>query len=142
MTIEPMTTADNDCTNAPSAETCAPPAEPCDLTPEHGLLGFILLVALAASVCLFGLQGGPPLGDHECIHAQCARQALQGGEWLIPHFNDVPRINKPPLGTWLIILSSLLVDARDLTLPVSDFAARLPQSIAGLLMYLEHRRGQ
>jgi len=124
-------------TTVPAA--AGPPAQAsgiATLQPDHWLLGLVLLAALAAVICLFGLGGGPPLGDHECIHAQCARQARQTGDWLIPYFNDIPRVNKPPLGTWLIMLSSLIVDPPGLDPPVSTFAARLPQAMAGVLHVL------
>ena len=96
---------------------------------KPGRLGLFLLVGFALATCLANLTGGLPLGDHECINAQAARQILQSGEWLIPRLGEIPRVRKPPLGIWLIAAASRLFDDPAAT-PVSEFAARLPSALA------------
>jgi 4-amino-4-deoxy-L-arabinose transferase-like glycosyltransferase len=97
--------------------------------------GLGLLILFAAITCAALLSRGPAMGDHECINAVAARQALEGGHLLIPQVNGAPWVRKPPLGTWLIALSSSLLEAEE-AIPVSDFTARLPSAIAGILNVL------
>ncbi len=88
----------------------------------------VLLAAFAAFTCFYGLSVGPPLGDHECINALAAGNALQTGEWMIPEVGDAPRIRKTPLGIWAIGLASWASDRG--SGEVTAFAARLPSAIA------------
>jgi 4-amino-4-deoxy-L-arabinose transferase-like glycosyltransferase len=94
------------------------------------------LVVFATAVCLWGIAGGPRLGDHECINAQAARQTLTGGKWLIPSLGEEEWIRKPPLGIWLIAASAWLVDSISGQPAVTELSARLPQAVAGLLNVL------
>ncbi|GJM26913.1 MAG: hypothetical protein DHS20C16_33280 [Phycisphaerae bacterium] len=94
------------------------------------------LIIFAALMCGWGIHAGPRLGDHESINAQCARQAIEEGHWLIPKFQDQSRVRKSPLGIWLIAGSSVIVDGVRGVEPVSELAARLPQAVAALLNVL------
>jgi len=90
------------------------------------------LTLFALLTCVFGLWAGPRMGDHECINALAARNALQGGSWLIPELGDVPLIRKMPLGVWAIGASSAAVGVVDPSArEVTPFTARLPSAIAG-----------
>jgi len=97
--------------------------------PQVRKLMVLALACFALLTCVWGLHYGPPLGDHECINAQAARNAIQSGEWLIPKLGDVARIRKTPLGIWLIGLSSWLA-AEEGALPVTQWSARLPSAVA------------
>lgn len=94
------------------------------------------LIIFAAVMCGWGIHAGPRLGDHESINAQCARQAIEEGHWLIPRFQDQSRVRKSPLGIWLIAASSVVVDGVRGVEPVSELAARLPQALAAVLNVL------
>ncbi len=98
--------------------------------------GFAILLAFAAMTSFWGLGSGPALSDHEAIVAQCARQIRQTGNWLIPHFNDVPFVRKPPLQPWLAAGLSYVLDPPNLDRPVSPLAARSPSALAALLLVL------
>jgi len=98
--------------------------------------GLVILAAFAAMASFWGLDAGPVLGDHEAIVAQCARQIRQSGDWLIPHFNEVPFIRKPPLQPWLVAACSYVLDPPDLEPPVSPLAARFPSALAAVLTVL------
>lgn len=52
-----------------------------------------------------GLGAYPLLNNNEGLYAQIAWEMLQSGDWVIPHLNGVPYIEKPPLLYWLIALS-------------------------------------
>jgi 4-amino-4-deoxy-L-arabinose transferase-like glycosyltransferase len=117
-----------------------PPGEgTVDRSEQWRRLGVLGLAAFALVTCFVGLHEGPSLGDHECINALAARQALESGHWLIPYLGETPRIRKPPLGIWLIAAASYAVDGPAASPPVSEYAARLPSAIAAwgtvLLVY-------
>src|SRR3972149_3217890 len=99
---------------------------------DHGLFGWIALITMSVLTCLVGLHEGPPMGDHECINALAARNALQSGDWLIPHVDDTPRIRKMPLGIWFIGAASYRPGAPEGSPPVTPFSARLPSALAGV----------
>ncbi len=94
-------------------------------------VGVVLLVAFAALASFWGLDAGPPLGDHEAIVGESAREARELGHWLIPHFSGEPFIRKPPLQVWLAALASYVVDPPEQSPPVSELAARFPSALAG-----------
>ncbi|MEK7757178.1 MAG: glycosyltransferase family 39 protein, partial [Planctomycetota bacterium] len=87
---------------------------------------------MSVLTCLVGLHEGPPMGDHECINALAARNALQSGDWLIPMVNDAPLIRKMPLGVWLIAAAAYVPGAAAGSAPVTLFSARLPSALAGI----------
>lgn len=103
---------------------------------EHVSVAWLVLLAFAIIACVWGLDAGPPLSDHEAIVPQCARQIRQSGNWLIPYFNNVPFVRKAPLQFWLVAATSYLTDPTELTPPVSVLAARLPSAIAAILTVL------
>ncbi len=93
----------------------------------------LCVLVFAGFLALWGLEGGPPLSDHEAIVAQGARQIRQGDGWLIPRVGEHPFVRKPPLAFWLAALSSYLVEDPRLSPPVTEFAARLPSAVAAIL---------
>ena len=83
------------------------------------------LIAITVLTFLIGL-GSPSIADSdEAFYAESAREMVESGDWLTPHFNYVYRFEKPVLYYWLAGLSYL-------TLGVSEMAARLPSAFAGL----------
>lgn len=74
------------------------------------LVVFCLLAHWPGSLTL------PPVDRDESRFAQAMRQvaeAAKAGDWagvIVPHIQDRPRINKPPLVYWLAIPSSLALD--------------------------------
>jgi 4-amino-4-deoxy-L-arabinose transferase-like glycosyltransferase len=73
----------------------------------------------------------------ESRYAQIPREMLQRGDWIIPHLQTEPYLDKPPLFYWLVMLAYQL-------LGVSEAAARLVPALAVhatiLLCYLMGRR--
>ena len=58
-------------------------------------------VLVSAFFCLYGLGGFALRDNNEGLYASIARAMLADGDWLIPHLNGVPYIEKPPLLYWL-----------------------------------------
>ena len=65
------------------------------------LLG-VLVVACATAFT--GNQGYVPLETHEAFVARSAEEMFAGDSWLVPRFNDQPRLKKPPLSYWLVMV--------------------------------------
>jgi 4-amino-4-deoxy-L-arabinose transferase-like glycosyltransferase len=84
------------------------------------LLGILLLVSV-----FYGVTAGKPqLFDQiDGQYAGAAREMLVRGDWLVPTQDGIPRLQKPPLTYWLILLSYRV-------LGVSEFSARLPITLA------------
>ena len=103
-----------------------------DMSGDGPSPGLRLAVLLFAAVATIGTTwGGPVLGDHEAIVAQCARDMRMTGDWLIPQFLDTPFIRKPPLPYWLVAIASYVFPNDHNGLPVTAAAARFPSALAG-----------
>ena len=98
--------------------------EPPALNPpptRHALLA--LLVALAAVLHIATTGWGDLYGETEGQYAGAAREMIAAHDWLIPTNDGIPRLQKPPLLYWLIILSFKIFG-------VNAMAARLPIAAA------------
>jgi 4-amino-4-deoxy-L-arabinose transferase-like glycosyltransferase len=58
---------------------------------------------------LYGLDAFPLRDNNEGLYAEIAREMLAGGNYVVPHLNGVPYIEKPPLLYWLCALSMRLL---------------------------------
>jgi 4-amino-4-deoxy-L-arabinose transferase-like glycosyltransferase len=86
------------------------------------LWGLVFLLGLSL---LAGL-GRHPLRDYrESRFAELGKEVLEGPDWLVPHLNGSPYLNKPPLLPWGVALSFK-------ALGVGEGAARLPSALAAL----------
>ncbi len=89
----------------------------------------LLLVAVCAVLYLPNL-GGPSLWDiDEGNNSECAREMFDSGDWVVPHFNGLLRVDKPALLYWLQATAYRQFG-------VNEFSARLPSVLASLLAVL------
>jgi len=83
-------------------------------------------VVLLACVAFFaGLGRGAIADNDEAFYAESAREMVESGDWLTPHFNYEPRFQKPALYYWLTALVFSITGA-------DEFAARLWSALAGV----------
>lgn len=101
--------------------------------PIHGTCGprawrALVFVGFVAVLALYlGRISGYPLQDpDEGRYAEIAREMVETGDWVTPHFNYVSYFHKPPLLYWATAISLR-------TFGVNEFAARLPVALVGLL---------
>ena len=88
-----------------------------------------LLVLLCVLTFFVGL-GRPAITDSdEAFYAEAAREMVAGGDWITPHYNGQYRFEKPVLYYWLAALGYRGAG-------VSEFAARVPSAVAGLVLVL------
>jgi 4-amino-4-deoxy-L-arabinose transferase-like glycosyltransferase len=65
----------------------------------------IVAVVVPALCFLYGLDSSALRDNNEGLYAEIAREMLSTGDFIVPHLNGVPYIEKPPLLYWLISLS-------------------------------------
>ncbi len=97
-----------------------PPALPPPPT-RHALL--IILIALAALLHVATIGSGDLYSQTEGQYAGAAREMVEAHHWVLPTNNGAPRLQKPPLLYWLIIVSFKLFG-------INAATARLPVALA------------
>jgi 4-amino-4-deoxy-L-arabinose transferase-like glycosyltransferase len=98
--------------------------EPSALPPppmRHAL--FVILIALAALLHVATIGTGDLYSQTEGQYAGAAREMVETHHWLLPTNDGAPRLQKPPLLYWLIIISFKLFG-------INAAAARLPVALA------------
>src|SRR5512137_601646 len=83
-----------------------------------GLRTGVWLLLLVAPCYLWGLGAAGFQDPDEGMYAEIAREMLASRDWVVPTFNGVPYIEKPPLTYWLTAAALA-------ALGPSEFAARL-----------------
>ena len=84
------------------------------------------IILLAISLPYFINLGTSSIWDaSEAFYAETPREMLVTGDFLAPHFNFAPRVQKPPLTYWIIAASYKIFG-------IGEFAVRLPGAFAGL----------
>lgn len=85
-----------------------------------------IVIGLAATLFFFHLGSYGLWEPDEARYAEIAREMLASGNFIVPHLNYVPYIEKPPLLYWLTAFSMWLFG-------VNEFAARFPDAIAAIV---------
>jgi 4-amino-4-deoxy-L-arabinose transferase-like glycosyltransferase len=98
---------------------------------EHrGATVTLLILLIVSSTLFFFRLGTPGLFDaDEPAYAQAAREMLAVGDWITPHFNGLPRFDKPILFYWLITLSYRAFGE-------TEFAVRFWSALAAVILVL------
>src|SRR5438034_1043532 len=97
-----------------------PPALP---PPPMRRVLFVILIALAGLLHVATIGSGDLYSQTEGQYAGAAREMVETHHWLLPTNNGAPRLQKPPLLYWLIMISFNLFG-------VNAAAARLPVALA------------
>lgn len=98
--------------------------------PHRGMRRPILTLLLLSFLTFFLGLGRQAITDSdEGFYAESAREMVEGGDWLTPHFNYAERWQKPALYYWLTAATYLVVGPTEL-------AARLWSSLSGIGLVL------
>ena len=92
------------------------------MTPRSQLL---ILLAVASVVFFLGLGRLPLTEPDEGRNAEVAREMLVQRDWITPHFDTLPYLDKPAAFFWLVAASFRIFG-------VSEWPARLPSALAAL----------
>ncbi len=87
------------------------------------------IVALWALIYVPGLFSPPLLDDADARHAEAAREMLERHDFVTMYVDGVRYLEKAPLPYWLNATSHVLFG-------ISEFAVRLPTSLAALALFL------
>jgi 4-amino-4-deoxy-L-arabinose transferase-like glycosyltransferase len=85
----------------------------------------IPLVLLAALSFGAGLGRGAVTDADEAFYAESAREMVESGDWLTPHYNYEPRFQKPALYYWLVAATYVVTGP-------NEIAARVWSALAGV----------
>ncbi len=83
------------------------------------------LFSLGMFLFLFYTWATPLIDPDEPRYASTARDMALNGDWIVPHFNGAPRINKPPVFYWAIAICYKLFG-------IHELSARLPSALAAI----------
>ncbi len=83
------------------------------------------LIVIGLVLFLFYTWSIPLVDPDEPRYASTANDMVMHNNWIVPHFNGAPRINKPPLFYWVIAVSYKIFG-------ISEFSARLPSTLAAI----------
>ena len=61
----------------------------------------LILLLVSSSVLFFRLQRNKLQSWDEAVYAESAKEMVQHGDWLTPHWNQEPFYQKPPLAIWV-----------------------------------------
>lgn len=92
------------------------------------------LLILSTLSLFIGLADYPLLDNNEGMYAQIGYEMLQSGNFIIPHLNGVPYIEKPPLLYYLTVLSLAIFGKTEFAVRMVSMSAAIVQ-IAGLLWF-------
>lgn len=90
----------------------------------------VAVIAITLVVTFFHLGGSRTFISHEAYLAVTAREMLTTGDWIIPRFGGIPRLQKPPLGYWSAAICGWIGGG------VNETTARLPAAISSVLLVL------
>src|SRR5207247_497583 len=96
----------------PGARVCRPQtathSSRLRMTPRARLDDLALLLVVSIPF-LFLKLGMPLLDPDEGLYAAIAQEMLSRADWVIPHVNGLPYLEKPPLYFWLTAATMWLV---------------------------------
>jgi hypothetical protein len=78
---------------------------------------------------LVGTWSLPLIDRDEPRFAEASREMIERGDYLVPHFNNQLRLDKPPFTYWVQVASYKIFGE-------NDFAARFPSAVAAALIAL------
>ncbi len=92
--------------------------------PSPKSAGFSWLVLGLIALLYVGTCFAPVIfDDNEGLYAGAVREMHQSGDWLVPTSNGFPRVQKPPLVYWTMLVSTSIFGD-------NEFALRLPNALA------------
>jgi 4-amino-4-deoxy-L-arabinose transferase-like glycosyltransferase len=93
------------------------------------VLPLLLFFVLAGCLFFAGLGSLPLLEPDEGRNAEVAREMLASGDWLTPHYNALPYLDKPVVFFWLVASSFKVAG-------LHEWSARAPSALMGLCLLL------
>jgi 4-amino-4-deoxy-L-arabinose transferase-like glycosyltransferase len=102
---------------------------------KHRPLVLALTVTLGLLLFVWQLGSTGLVDETPPLFAAAARAMAEGGDWLIPRVNGLPRYDKPPLIYWLMGALYALPGQSSWN-PLGSWAAALPSALASVAVML------
>ena len=90
-------------------------------------INYALLFFACVAFHVIGTWSIPLIDRDEPRFAESSREMIERGDYIVPHFNNQLRLDKPPLAYWAQVASYKIFGE-------NDFAARFPSAIAAALV--------
>ena len=90
-------------------------------------INYALLFFACVAFHVIGTWAVPLIDRDEPRFAEASREMIERGDYIVPHFNNQLRLDKPPLAYWAQVASYKIFGENDL-------AARFPSAIAAALV--------
>ena len=97
------------------------------LGPDLKSINYALLFFGCVLFHLLGTWSVPLIDRDEPRFAEASREMIERSDYIVPHFNNQLRLDKPPLAYWAQVASYKIFGE-------NDFAARFPSAIAAALV--------
>ena len=95
--------------------------------PANRSLVTVLFFFACVAFHIVGTWSVPLIDRDEPRFAEASREMIERGDYVVPHFNNQLRLDKPPLAYWAQVASFSIFGQ-------NDFAARFPSAIAAALV--------
>jgi 4-amino-4-deoxy-L-arabinose transferase-like glycosyltransferase len=99
------------------------------LGPSVKSINYALLFVGCVAFHLLSTWSMPLIDRDEPRFAEASREMIERSDYIVPHFNNQLRLDKPPLAYWAQVASYRIFGQ-------NDFAARFPSAIAAALVAL------
>ena len=99
------------------------------LRPQVKSINYALLFLGCLIFHVVGTWSLPLIDRDEPRFAEASREMIERGDYIVPHFNNQLRLDKPPLAYWAQVASYKIFGQNDL-------AARFPSAVAAALVAL------
>ena len=90
-------------------------------------INYALLFFACVAFHIIGTWAVPLIDRDEPRFAEASREMIERGDYIVPHFNNQLRLDKPPLAYWAQVASYRIFGE-------NDFAARFPSAVAAALV--------
>jgi 4-amino-4-deoxy-L-arabinose transferase-like glycosyltransferase len=100
-------------------------------------LSLVAILIGAGALYLLGNERVPLLDRDEPRYAECSREMLRSGDWVVPRFLGEPRAHKPPLIYWCQAISMSVLGQ---TAAAARFPSAVSVTLTAILLALFVRR--
>jgi len=96
-------------------------------TIKSSAVKYAILFFACMAFQIVGTWSIPLVDRDEPRFAEASREMIEGGNYVVPHFNNQLRLDKPPLAYWAQVASFRIFGE-------NDFGARFPSAVAAALV--------
>jgi 4-amino-4-deoxy-L-arabinose transferase-like glycosyltransferase len=96
----------------------------------------VAVALLAGFLCFHNIGQREIRRASEGRVARVAQEMLDTGDWIVPHLNGIPRMQKPPMSSWLVALHAKVFGDGSVTVKDALVPPALSATLLIALLYL------